>query len=106
MNQVVKVQTALPPEGVLRVVHEIERKMSRLRLFPNSPRTIDIDVLFYNNLVMDTANLTVPHPRLHERGFILVPLTEIAPAFRHPSSGLTVRKMLALVGTKGVRRWQ
>lgn len=96
-NQAMKVTTPLNPPEVLFESQLIEKKMGRTR----SPakyesRTIDIDLLFYDDLLMDTPDLSVPHPRMGQRRFVLVPLNEISPDKRHPATGLTVREMLEL----------
>lgn len=86
-NLVVELRTALAPEALLRAVQRIEDALGRTRPFPNAPRVIDIDVLLYDDLVSETADLTVPHPRMLERGFVLRPLVEIAPELEHPGTG-------------------
>lgn len=106
LNQVVEAETALSPFELLEAGKRIERRLNRIRLFANAPRTIDIDLLFYDNVVMDTPSLTLPHPRLHKRAFVLVPLSEIAPRMPHPVLGLSVHQMLSEVDTSGVRRWR
>lgn len=76
--------------GLLRIEETLERKRS----IKNAPRTIDLDLLFYGQEVIQSACLTVPHPRLHERWFVLKPLFDLAPDFRHPILGKTVKEML------------
>jgi 2-amino-4-hydroxy-6-hydroxymethyldihydropteridine diphosphokinase len=106
LNQVLGVSTSLSPFELLEVSKRIERTLNRVRLFPKAPRTIDIDLLLYDNQVMDTPSLTLPHPKLHERAFVLVPLREIAPDVRHPVLDFSVNEMLASVDTSGVKRWR
>jgi len=93
LNAVVSGTIALSPEGLLRACLETEREMGRVRTVRDGPRTIDIDILFYGDVRRETPGLTIPHPRLHERRFVLEPLFEIAPALRHPVLGLTVAEL-------------
>ena len=79
LNTVVKIQTALTAEQLLDLTQSIEKKLGRVRTQVNGPRTIDIDILLYNNQEVSTPRLTIPHPRMKEREFILKPLKEIAP---------------------------
>jgi 2-amino-4-hydroxy-6-hydroxymethyldihydropteridine diphosphokinase len=104
LNAVVDVETSLFPMQLLARVREIERKMGRRRVTPKGPRNIDIDILFYGRNVIATAELEVPHPRIAQRRFVLEPLAEIAPDFRHPLTGKTANEMLATLEPQGVRR--
>ncbi len=98
VNVVVRGSTSRSLSGLLATVHEVERKLGRKRPFPSAPRTIDIDILAYADVVLDTPDLVLPHPRLHHRAFVLVPLSEIAPAWRHPVFGKTAAELLAAAG--------
>ena len=93
-NCVVEVHTSLMPLQLLRALQSIERRMGRKRGLPKGPRPIDIDILFFENAVVRSATLTIPHERLTERKFVLVPLREIAPNLRHPVTQQTVVEML------------
>ena len=96
LNQVIKGETNLSPKDLLIFLKEIEIKIGRKETFINGPREIDIDILFYNDLVSDTNDLTIPHPRVHERAFMLVPMNEIAPNFVHPTQNKTIAELLKL----------
>ena len=90
LNMAVEVETDLAPLALLGTIQKIEAEMGRQRSIPKGPRTIDIDILFYANLVIATPELEIPHPRLTERRFVLDPLSEIAPDLMHPVTGKTV----------------
>ena len=87
VNAVAKIETALSPHEVLEALLAIELKHGRQRSLPNGPRTLDMDLLLYGGLQHHEAGLTIPHPRMHERAFVLLPLTEIAPDAVIPGKG-------------------
>jgi 2-amino-4-hydroxy-6-hydroxymethyldihydropteridine diphosphokinase len=94
LNQVIKVATSLPPQSLLDTCLEIENKMGRLRKQRYGQRVIDIDLLYYNQEIIENPSLIVPHPRLHLRRFTLVPMTELSPDFIHPLLKDTQKKLL------------
>lgn len=105
LNAVAVGTTDLTPLALLHALHGIEADLGRERPFPNAPRTIDLDLLFYDMLVIDTPILTLPHPRLHERFFVLVPLAELAPGLRHPQLNQTIEELLRALGPpRGIER--
>lgn len=79
INAVAEVETSLTPLELLHAILQLENQHGRERPFPNAPRVLDLDLLLYDDVAMHTADLTLPHPRMHERGFVLLPLADIAP---------------------------
>jgi len=106
LNMVCQITTALNPWELLHFVKDIETDMGRVQNFSNSPRLIDIDILFYGREVIRTNELNIPHRRLAERAFVLIPLAEIAPQLTHPELGRKISELAEVVeGRAGVRKW-
>lgn len=87
--------TAPPPARLLAILHEVEAAFGRTRSTVNAARSLDLDLLAYGSCLSEDPALTLPHPRLHERAFVLVPLAEIVPEWVHPANGLSVKTMIA-----------
>lgn len=97
LNSVDRLETRMPPLALFHALKRIEREMGRVVTTRWAPRLIDLDLVLYGDEVLDTPELTVPHPRMHERRFVLEPLAHHAPALVHPLLDLTVRQLLARV---------
>ncbi len=102
LNQVVKAQTYLEPEPLLKHLKRLEVALGRVPTFQYGPRLIDIDMLFYDDLVFASPALVIPHPRLQERGFVLLPLMDIAPDLMHPVRNQTIRQLIAYCDVSGI----
>jgi 2-amino-4-hydroxy-6-hydroxymethyldihydropteridine diphosphokinase len=107
LNLVCEVVTNLPPKSLLSLAKGIENKLGRMGGPSGAPRTIDIDILLYGDEVMETPALTIPHPRMTKRAFVLMPLAEIAPGVKHPVTGQTATEMFkAAKEVQGVFKWE
>ena len=94
-------RTSLQPRALLEAVKEVELTIGKVPTFRNGPRIIDVDILFYGQHLVSEPGLKIPHPRLTERAFVLVPLNEIAPQYVHPVLNLTVANLLTKVAAEG-----
>lgn len=106
LNQVVRVETYLKPEQLIKHLKRLEVALGRKESFQNGPRLIDIDILFYDDLVLYSPALTIPHPHLHERAFVLVPLMDIASDLVHPVKKKSIRELALFADVSGVRKFE
>ena len=104
LNAACRISTSLRPHQLLTLIKGIESKLGRLLNSHNQPRPIDIDILLYDNLVMQSPTLTIPHPLMLERAFVLIPLAEIAPDLIHPIERLTIGQLAQKISSVGVQR--
>ena len=94
LNSVMKIRTILPPHELLDRLHELEQEANRVRVIHWGPRTLDLDILLYDDLILDDEELHIPHIEMHKRDFVLIPLAQIAPWVRHPVYNQTVQELL------------
>jgi 2-amino-4-hydroxy-6-hydroxymethyldihydropteridine diphosphokinase len=100
LNQVLLLETNLNPSELIETLLNVEKEMGRERNISMGPRTIDIDILYYNNEIIDLPQLKIPHPRIQDRRFVLVPLVELAPEMKHPILQLTHNELLTQCSDK------
>ncbi len=106
LNAVVEAETSLMPLQLLHALLKVERELGRRRITPHGPRSIDLDILFYDLTVIRSRKLEVPHPRLTERRFVLIPMAQLAPEFRHPVVHKSITQLLAeTLDRSEVRLW-
>ena len=106
LNQVVKATTYLEPEKLLKHIKRLEVAMGRKATFRYGPRLIDIDILFYDDEILETPSLSIPHPNLHERGFVLLPMMDIAPDHVHPVKKKSIREMIGFCDMGGIKQFR
>ncbi len=104
LNAVVEARTTLLPRQLLARTAKLERRLGRKRLVDKGPRTIDIDILLYGGAIVNTRDLTLPHPRMTERRFVLEPLAELTPGLRHPIARRTIAELLACTMSQDCRK--
>jgi 2-amino-4-hydroxy-6-hydroxymethyldihydropteridine diphosphokinase len=100
LNQIIIVSSSLPPSIILKQIFNIEEEMGRVRTTRNAARVIDIDILYFNDEIINTENLIIPHPQIQNRRFVLIPLQEIAPLYQHPLLKKTAKELLLICPDK------
>jgi 2-amino-4-hydroxy-6-hydroxymethyldihydropteridine diphosphokinase len=98
VNGVIEVATDLEPAQLLALLQQVEQEFGRVRSVPNAPRTLDLDIVAYGDRVVTEGAPLLPHPRMHERAFVLLPLRDLAPGWRHPQSGRDLPGLIAALG--------
>jgi 2-amino-4-hydroxy-6-hydroxymethyldihydropteridine diphosphokinase len=106
LNMVLRGGTSLDPRELLERLKRLETRLGRVPGLRWGPRRIDLDILFFDDIVLDSPGLTIPHPHLHERAFVLVPLAELDPGLRHPILHSTVGELLSVLDASGVKRYE
>ena len=102
LNQVIKAETDLSPEDLLSYLKDIEKELGRQETFLNGPRKIDLDIIFFDDAVIESPPISIPHPRMENRGFVLLPLADLAPELKHPVLGASVKELLGQVEIEGI----
>lgn len=102
LNMVLEAETELPPFDLLKYLKDLEVEIGRTKTFRWGPREIDIDILLYENQTLETADLTIPHPQMQNRAFVLVPLADLAPDLRHPILGKSVDELKNTLDLTGI----
>jgi 2-amino-4-hydroxy-6-hydroxymethyldihydropteridine diphosphokinase len=105
LNQVIRGETSLQPMDLLDLLKRIEVEMGRVKIIHNGPRLIDLDLLFYGDVILESERLTIPHPRMLGRGFVLLPLADLAPDLIHPLLGISIRELLKDADCSGITRF-
>lgn len=105
LNMVIRGQTALEPRTLLSELRMIEKRLGRIEAIHNGPRPLDLDILYYGEVVMDDPTLSIPHPRMHERPFVIVPMAELAPLRKHEQTGKVFADLEDELGDYGDRLW-
>jgi len=106
LNMTLMGGTQLEPRALLAHLKKLETRLGRQPAVRWGPRLIDLDILFYDELILDIPGLTIPHPHLHERAFVLVPLADLEPELVHPVFGISVSRLVAGMDTTGVKRYE
>jgi 2-amino-4-hydroxy-6-hydroxymethyldihydropteridine diphosphokinase len=106
LNMVLRIATALPPEGLLAYMHQVELLLERKREVRWGPRTMDLDILLYGSLALNTPDLIVPHPRMHERAFVLIPLQDVLLSDLLSEAASIEERLATLEGKEGVKLWK
>jgi 2-amino-4-hydroxy-6-hydroxymethyldihydropteridine diphosphokinase len=104
LNMALRAETDLAPDALLHHLKQIEARLGRTETFRYGPRSIDLDILFYDDRIVNEDDLVIPHPRLHERAFVLVPLADLSPGLVHPVLRRTAADLLAGADTGGIRK--
>ena len=106
INAVGVFATHFSPYQILTLIKKIEKQFYRLRLFKNAPRFLDIDILFYNSQIINNKDLKIPHPRILERNFVLIPLLEIIPDFYHPQAQKKIKDLVKDINLQNIQIWK